>query len=351
MFLKKWLVCLCLTVILLGTTACANTAPIADGDGQIIGTVNGENVYRYEYDFYFNMYFDEYFTNYYETLKMYQGVDLLDEESARDLLANLEQYSWDSAVQAALIRQMATQDYSVTLEPNYTEQLLLPAYAISIKTNRIYSELYPLIQQEAQAAKQVSEEEARAAYDSDPAAWDSRQAAHIIFTTQGLDEAGKAEAKAKAEDIIDQLNAGADFAELAAQYSEDGAAANGGAMDLYFNINGGGVSDTASSFDPAFAAGAYLPANIGDYSAAPVESSFGYHIIKVLDKKEGFAAAKDYIIGSLQNVSSEDISAYFQQKLADKQEASTIERQLEFKYYTEPTEGEEEAGGEEEATQ
>ncbi|HBI03129.1 MAG TPA: hypothetical protein DDY49_03750 [Paenibacillaceae bacterium] len=97
---------------------------------------------------------------------------------------------------------------------------------------------------------------------------------HILI---GTTDKSKDEAKKKAEQLVKQLRAGGDFAKLAKENSEDpGSKDNGG---LY-------TSDQLplSSTDPAFKQAALtLPINkISD----PVESSFGYHIIRVEKRNE-----------------------------------------------------------------
>lgn len=79
----------------------------------------------------------------------------------------------------------------------------------------------------------------------------------------------------KAKDLIKQLNDGADFAELAKENSSDGSAQNGG--DLGFFGRGKMV--------PEFEEAAYaLKEN--EITQTPVQSSHGYHIIKMLEKPE-----------------------------------------------------------------
>ncbi len=78
--------------------------------------------------------------------------------------------------------------------------------------------------------------------------------------------------KKKAEDVLKRVKAGEDFAALAAQFSSDGSAAQGGLLKWFGK--GGMVAE--------FEAAAYaLPkGQISDL----VKSKFGYHIIKVDDK-------------------------------------------------------------------
>ncbi|MCL1975155.1 MAG: peptidyl-prolyl cis-trans isomerase [Firmicutes bacterium] len=357
--MKKLLMCLCLLLTVGLIVSCASqldntpdktdiASPSAGLD--VIGSVNGSPVYRYEYDYYFNSYFNEYFSNYYDSILSYQGVDMLDESSAHDFLADLENFAWNSSVQASLIRQMAAEEYAISLDPSYYENLLSPEVALSINTNRLWGLIYPHVGDEAKAAKGVSDDEAKEYYDVDPSAWDCYKVAHIIVTAQQLmdkaveegqelndDEAQEA-ARQLAEDIIVKLKAGEDFADLAAQYSADGTSETGGEMDLYFNIYGSGISDEAG-FDPLFSEGAFLLKNVGDFSQEPVESSFGFHIIKLLDKKVGFDAVKSFVLDNMESVEDSEISEFFQNKMQAMQDAATIERDFDFIYYVEPPEG------------
>jgi len=313
---------------------------------EIIGTVNGENVYRFEYDYYLNAYYNEYFSNYYEDMLLYDGVDLLDEESSREFLSDMENFAWTTTIQAVLIRQMAFKEYNISLDSSYYETLLLPDTALSINTNRLYTMIYPFIEQEATTTQVVGEAEAKEYYLTDPTAWDCRKVAHIIITAQQMlreaaddgkelsnEEAQKA-AQERAKEIIARLAKGEDFAKLAEQYSGDSSAQVGGVLDLYFNIYGNGVSEEAS-LDQFFAEGAFLLKDIGDYSKEPVESYYGYHVIKLLDKKEGFDAIKTYMLSSRQTVDDNAVSEYFSNKLQNLEESAVIERKFAFKYYKE----------------
>ena len=349
--LKKYLVCFCLLMTVMLVTSCNSQQPVTPppDETEIIGSVNGEDVYRYEYTYYFNTIFNEYFNNYYDSLIEYENVDLMDEENSREWLGNFENWAWQSVVQASLIRQMAANDYDLSLEDSYYKNLLSPGTSLSLDTNRLYSMIYPFVEEETKAAKGIGDEEARDYYLEDPTAWDCRKVAHIIITAQQfMDEAVENEqeltdeeadeaAKLRAEDIIDQLANGADFAELAAKYSADGTAEIGGEMDLYFNIQGIGISDEAS-FDPLFSEGAFLLKNIGDTSTEPVQSTYGYHIIKLLDVKEGFDAVKDYILDSMLSVESTEVGEFYANKLQNLVDAANVECNLVFRYYVEPEE-------------
>ena len=99
------------------------------------------------------------------------------------------------------------------------------------------------------------------------------RASHILLKTEGKDDAA---VKAKAETLLKQVRGGADFAELAKKNSEDEASAkNGGDLDYF------GRGRMVKEFEEA--AFSLQPGQISDL----VKSPFGYHIIKMVDKKPG----------------------------------------------------------------
>jgi parvulin-like peptidyl-prolyl isomerase len=93
--------------------------------------------------------------------------------------------------------------------------------------------------------------------------------------TQGKNEQEKAAARTKIEDLLAKAMAGADFAELAKQNSEDtGSKENGG---LYEDFPRGRMVKPFE--DAAFT----VP--VGEISGV-VETQFGYHILKIIDRKK-----------------------------------------------------------------
>jgi foldase protein PrsA len=84
------------------------------------------------------------------------------------------------------------------------------------------------------------------------------------------------EKKAKADEVIAKLKSGGDFAELAKEYSEDpGSKDKGG---LYEGV-------TVGQFAPEFEKAA-LALKPGEYTAEPVKTKFGFHVIKLIKKGE-----------------------------------------------------------------
>lgn len=106
---------------------------------------------------------------------------------------------------------------------------------------------------------------------------DSVRASHILIAVpKGADATAKAQARTKAEGVLKDVKAGKDFAALAKEHSADpGSAAQGG--DLGFFQQGQMVGPFN---DAAFG---LAPGAISDL----VETDFGFHIIKVAEKKPG----------------------------------------------------------------
>ncbi|RJP67783.1 MAG: peptidylprolyl isomerase [Candidatus Abyssobacteria bacterium SURF_17] len=139
----------------------------------------------------------------------------------------------------------------------------------------------------------VSEEEQKTYYDENPDLFkqpEQVRARHILVKVDAqADEAQKAEAKKKIEDIQKKLKEGGDFAALAKEFSDCPSSAQGG--DLGFFRRG----QMVKPFDDA--AFALKPGERSDI----VETNFGYHIIEVTDKKSETMLSYDEIKDRLEN--------------------------------------------------
>ena len=142
----------------------------------------------------------------------------------------------------------------------------------------------------------VSDGEVQAYYNSHQAQYKTEEQVktrHILIAAKaGADAATDAAAKAKAQDVLKQLQAGGNFAALAKKYSEDpGSKDNGGELVLM----------ATASLDPAFAKAA-MALNPGQTSGL-VRSAFGYHIIQTEQKQAAgvkpLSAVKDTIVKTI----------------------------------------------------
>jgi peptidyl-prolyl cis-trans isomerase D len=107
------------------------------------------------------------------------------------------------------------------------------------------------------------------------------RASHVLLKTEGKDDAA---VKARAEEVLAQARSGTDFAELAKKYSEDDTnAANGGDLDFF------GRGRMVPEFDQAVFA--MQPGQVSDL----VKTQYGYHVIKLVDRKEGTSRPLDEV--------------------------------------------------------
>ncbi len=113
-----------------------------------------------------------------------------------------------------------------------------------------------------------TEDELRTRYQTmlkEKPAHEEVHARHILVATE-----------AEAKSVIAELDKGADFAALAKKYSTDPGAKSGGDLGYF------GHDDMVKEFaDAAFAL------SPGQYTKTPVKTEFGWHVIKVEDRRVG----------------------------------------------------------------
>ncbi|MGD0089510.1 MAG: peptidylprolyl isomerase [Planctomycetota bacterium] len=105
-----------------------------------------------------------------------------------------------------------------------------------------------------------------------------RRVSHILLMYKGAERAPadvtrtKEEAKAAAEEVVKKLKEGADFAKLAKEYSDCPSKSQGG--DLNFFPHKGAMVQP-------FSDATYALEKVGDYTPVPIETAFGFHVIKL----------------------------------------------------------------------
>jgi peptidyl-prolyl cis-trans isomerase C len=132
------------------------------------------------------------------------------------------------------------------------------ANAMKLAADRVLAEAYMT----DLVAAQITEDAIQTAYDNfvaDEASRETVTASHILVETED-----------EAKGIIAQLNDGADFAELAREKSTGPSGPNGGELGSFGR----------GQMVPAFENAAFeMP--VDSYSGAPVQTQFGWHVIKV----------------------------------------------------------------------
>lgn len=129
----------------------------------------------------------------------------------------------------------------------------------------------------------ISDEDIRARYDKEIAATPPQNevhARHILVKT-----------KEEAEAIIKKLDGGAKFEDLAKENSTDGSAAQGGDLGYF------GQGQMVPEFEKAAFA-----LEAGAYTKEPVQSQFGFHVIKVEDKRQQQPPAFDQVKDQVRSI-------------------------------------------------
>ncbi|WP_283196050.1 peptidylprolyl isomerase [Rhizobium sp. AN80A] len=122
----------------------------------------------------------------------------------------------------------------------------------------------------------ITDADVKARYDKEVAALPKQEevrARHILVKTE-----------AEAQDVIKQLDAGKNFADLAKEKSTDPNKADGG--DLGYFTKGRMVKEFE---DAAFAL------EKGTYTKTPIKTDFGYHVILVEDKRDSAPPPYDQV--------------------------------------------------------
>ena len=133
-----------------------------------------------------------------------------------------------------------------------------------------------MVQEELVASATSPTEEEMETYRQEQA--EQVRAQHILFMVDpSATEAEEEEVETLAAAVLDSIQDGADFAEMARRYSEDGSASQGG--DLNYFSRGDMV--------PPFEEAAYALQDSGDVTEDPVRTRFGYHLIRLTGRRTG----------------------------------------------------------------
>jgi peptidyl-prolyl cis-trans isomerase D len=143
----------------------------------------------------------------------------------------------------------------------------------------------------------IPQDEIRSYYDQHIESYklpERAHVAHILFKTVGKTDAEAEEIRKKAEDVLKKAKAGANFGDLAKQYSEDTTKEKGG--DLDWIVRGQTV--------PEFEQAAFtLPAgSISDL----VKTQYGFHIIKVIERQAARTQTMDEVLPQILAMLQED---------------------------------------------
>lgn len=201
----------------------------------------------------------------------------------------------ERAIVERLIQKRLVMDEAERL--NITEDETFKSQLATLKENLIFNFVLS-----RKIEEQVTPENLRAYYkeNKDRFSQPAVKVSHILLPTEQ-----------EAKRIIEQLDEGADFTELAQAVSTGPSATRGGAL--------GWVSP--GEMVPAFEEAAF-DLEAGEHSETPVQTQFGWHVIHVADKEENRTASFSEVEERLQKELSEKV---VQDYLTELQEKAEIE--------------------------
>lgn len=282
--MKLWLRLSLLCLICIVVTACGGNNndedKMAKDEDKVVATYDGGQITQKEFDSYLgvNLFLNPLLTQYMnmipnfeaEMLNQFIGLKLLASEADETMqqeAQNFRKAELDRLQQMS--EEQKTQFENQSKELKFTEEDLGDFY----ETQQLAIEVLN---------KQVTDESIHEEYnrqlEADESVFMTATVSHILIKVNdpytGEEVRTAEEALSLAQEIKGKLDQGEDFAALAQQYSEDdGSKQSGG---TYSNVP---ISNWVEGFKNAAAT---LP--IGEISE-PVETEFGYHVMKVSDRK------------------------------------------------------------------
>ncbi|HEY0942931.1 MAG TPA: peptidylprolyl isomerase [Steroidobacter sp.] len=213
---------------------CGKAADSANpsSSGPAIATVNGKPVSQSEFDLY---------------------VENVQNQSKRPISAEEKSTLLDQFISMQLAAEAAEKE-GITKDTKVQDQLALARLNVIVDSGlQQWLEKHP-----------VTDEELRPEYDAQVAQMPKEyHARHILVDDQ-----------AKAEAITKQLQAGGDFAKAAEKSSKDPSGKSGGDLGWFtLDTMVKPFADAVATLEP------------GQMTAAPVQSQFGWHIIKLEDSR------------------------------------------------------------------
>jgi len=242
------------------------------------------------------------------------GGDVADETtaSAPDAVATVNGREVSAAMFSFYSRSRAQKD-TADLTPDEREQLLDELIQLVLLSNAAESEglvadeefaaELELLRLQTIARRQIgaelernpaTEADLQRTYEEnmDQLAGVQYRARHILVDTES-----------EAQSLIDQLNQGADFQELARNHSTGPSGPNGGDLGWF----------SAERMVPPFAA-AVRAMEVGSYSAEPVQTRFGWHVILLEEKSDARAPGLDAVRQDVTNMAEQQkVQAYLDQ--------------------------------------
>lgn len=303
---KKFVILLLILVMILATAGCVKEKP-----GTEAAIVNGEVITVQEYEETLEVYKSMYKNQYGDEVlgtEIQPGVTLL-EYLKENILENMifERIIYQEAIKNNLtVNDTELDELMVEYKTFFGDE---QAYKDFLTSNNMKEEFLKnslrtdeVIQRYVDfymESLNISDEELIKYYEDNVDKFVSVKARHILVNSME-----------EAEDILAQINAGADFSDLAMAFSKDtNSAILGGDLGYFYK----------GQMVPTFEAAAFS-LEIGEVSGI-VPSDFGFHIIKLDDRSEGFDDKRELVLSEYKNVK-------YSERMDELENQSEIERKL-----------------------
>lgn len=254
---KLWMVSLC--GLFIFTVGCGHKVELQDGK-EVVASVDGKNITAEEL-------FDD--------LKRQYGTNILI-NMIDDFIADTEIEDDDKSLEYAKSQVSAMKYQYEASGYKFKDVLAQYGYDSEDALIKVYQKAYKKEEVVKNYLKEnkVSDDEIQKYYDEE--IYGDYNAKHILIKSTATDDmsdeektAAEEAAKAKAEEVIQKLNDGAEWSTLVKEYSEDtGSVDSDGLIENFTN------GDVVDEF---FKAVVDLKDN--EYTTSPVKSTYGYHVI------------------------------------------------------------------------
>ena len=304
---------ICLSLLTLTMTGCGNVPKLKDGT-ELIVEMDG-----------LKMTTEEFYQKLKDTYGTYSLINSIDDLLLNNVYKTTDEMKEKIEKQILTLKNQFGSDFESAIQYYYgvsTEKQLYNLLEIVYKRELATSDYADTL---------VKDEDIKKYYDEE--AIGDIKASHILIksdATDSMTDDEKKEAKEKAlntaKEVIEKLDNGEKFEDLAKEYSKDSSASDGGDLG-YFN-----KGDMVSEFEEAS-----IKLKVNEYTKEPVETQFGYHIILKTDQKEKgtLEETKDKIKTTLKNnliKNTSNISVFALEWLREKYDLKIYDAELKIKY-------------------
>jgi len=334
--LKKTIIFAAIVALLFTTPIMATEETSSnESEADLAAIVNGEKITISELDQYANM--QQLIMSLYQSNQQFTQL-LLQTEAGQDLLNEYRKTKLDGMITMELLKMEADkrnielseeekdemfnqQLTSIKQNNNLTDEQLLSSlneqgissleeYKGMFLENNKENLLINKLMQEVTNEVNISDEEAREYYNNNKNQYEYGEqvnASHILLKDEE-----------KVDEVMNKIDNGQNFADLAEEYSQGPTAKDGGKLGFF----------SKGEMVPAFEEKAF-ELEVGEVSSEAVETDYGYHIIKVTDKKEAGVANFEEVKSNIkENLSNQQRQKAWDDFVSQLREEAEIEKKL-----------------------